>query len=205
MRGKLEVPLQLAGVRIQCEHTIAVQVISAALVAVVIRAGVAGPPEGQIRFRVIGSRHPNAGAAVHPRIPSPGFVARLAFSWNRIKAPDFLAGGRIECRDEAPNTKLGARHAGNHFVFNDQRRVRHRVTLSCFGDFVIPQQFPIASIYGHDMRVDRHHVERIAQNRHAAIHTPAARPGLGRRRIGIEPLQFPSGRIHCHDVIGCLC
>ena len=86
VRRELVVPLQLAGIGVERDHRGTVQVVAQARIAVPIRTGIPGSPEGQIGFRIVGTGHPDGRAAVHPGIvgfavlAEPGLIAGLAGS-----------------------------------------------------------------------------------------------------------------------------
>src|SRR6516162_10042559 len=94
-------PFQLAGVCIDGDDGGAVEVVSDAVVAVIVGTGIAGAPHGEVRLGIIGSGHPDGGPAMQVRVvgfavlAEPCFVAGLAGSGNRIETPDLLARIRV--------------------------------------------------------------------------------------------------------------
>ena len=64
VRGELVVPLQLAAGRIEREEAVRIQVVADALIAVVVRSGIARRPEQRIGVRIVGAREPGIAAAM---------------------------------------------------------------------------------------------------------------------------------------------
>ena len=70
VRRELVIPFQLAGLRIQRHDRIGVEVVALAIVAVVIRTGIADRPVHRVELRIVG-----AGIHVAPH----GMLERLPF------------------------------------------------------------------------------------------------------------------------------
>ena len=71
-------------------------------------------------------------------LAKPRFVSGLAGSWNRVETPDLLAGVHVVSGQKSADGVLSARYAGNHFVFDHNRRDRHRVLLLMVRNLRIP-------------------------------------------------------------------
>src|SRR4051812_34040091 len=119
-------PFELAGVRIDGDDGGAVQVVSNAVVAVIVRTGVAGAPHGEVRLGVIGTGNPDGSSAVQVRVirfavlAEPGFVSLVTGSGNRVEAPDLLTGVHVEGSEEPADTVFAARDAGDHLILDDE-------------------------------------------------------------------------------------
>ena len=102
----LEVPIHLAGGRIERDRAAGKKVVTWAIGAVEARNGVAGSPIGQVRIRVVGARDIDRAAAGLPGIVLvlPGLGARLAWRWDHVFPPDQPAGRAIERHNEITNT-----------------------------------------------------------------------------------------------------
>ena len=96
MRGELEVPPALAGVRVQGNHGIREQVVPQAHIAVPVRPRVAHAPVHEIQFGVVAGCDPDGGPASLPRVSGPSVVAELSRAWDRVEAPAALSGLYIE-------------------------------------------------------------------------------------------------------------
>ena len=127
VRRELEVPLQLSGIRIERHDAVGVEIVARPQIRVPVRTGIPDAPERQVRRRIVGRRHPQRSAAGLPRVAFPGFVAGLAGPGNRVEAPDFLSGARVECRDKTADAVFAAADADEHLVLDDERRHRDRV------------------------------------------------------------------------------
>src|SRR5688572_25583533 len=95
----------------------------------------------------------------------------LAWSRNRVEAPQFLAGFRIEGRDEAAHAEVATGRARDDRVLHDERR--HGEGVACFGpgpsDGNVPQFASALGIERDEATVDRSHEQRLAENREPAI------------------------------------
>ena len=120
VRRELVVPLQLAGVGVERDDAVAVQVVAEPRAAVPVGRRIAGAEEHEVRLGVVGAGVPDAGAAGLPRLARPGLVARLAGTGNRVEAPDLLAGLRVERRDVAADRAVAAAGADDHLVLDDR-------------------------------------------------------------------------------------
>src|SRR2546429_6807191 len=105
-------PFELAGIGINGDDGGAVEVISNAIVAVIVGTGVAGAPHGEVRLGIIGTGNPDRSSAMQVSIvgfavlAEPGFVPGLAGSGNRVEAPDLLTGVHVVGSEEAAGTMV---------------------------------------------------------------------------------------------------
>ena len=129
VRRELVVPLQLARVGVEREHAVAVEVVAEPVAAVPVGRRIAGAEEHEVRLGIVGARVPDGGAAFLPRVARPRVVAGLAGPGNRVDAPHFLAGRRVERRDDPADAEVAARGADDDLVLHDDRRHRDRVAL----------------------------------------------------------------------------
>src|SRR5579859_3879398 len=101
--GELEIPLELAGVRIQRQKRIAIQVIARAALSAIGRRRIPGGPERDVRCGIVGSGNPRRRPANFPGIPLPTFVTGLAGPRNGVEAPLAFAAVRVIGVDESAN------------------------------------------------------------------------------------------------------
>ena len=101
MRRELVIPLELARIRVESDHRAAIEIVTEPGIAIPVGTGVAGSPVRQVQIGVIGTGHPNGGAAVHPGITAPGFMTGLARAGNRVESSNFFSGIHIEGSDES--------------------------------------------------------------------------------------------------------
>src|SRR5262249_50778140 len=147
VRRELVMPFELAGVGIDRDDGGAVEIVSNAVVAVVVGTGVAGAPHREVRLGIIGTGNPDGGSAMQVRVvgftvfAEPCLVAGLAGSGNRVKAPDLLTRVHVERSEKAADTVFAAGDAGDHLILDGERRYRHRVLLLVVGDLNVPEFF----------------------------------------------------------------
>src|SRR5262245_52784696 len=115
-------PFEFARVGIEGDDGGTVEVVSNAVVAVIVGTGVASAPHGEVRLGIIRTRDPDRGAAMQVRIvglailAEPTFVPGLARSGNRVEAPDFFTRIRVVSSEEAADTVFAAGDAGDYFI-----------------------------------------------------------------------------------------
>ena len=179
VRRELVIPFQLAGVGVERDHAIAIEVVAEADVAIGVRRRIADAPEGEVGVGVVSADVPDGRAAGLPRIARPGFMARLARPGDGVEAPGFLAGLRVECRDVAADGAVAARRADDHFVLDDQRRVRDGVAVGRrVADGGVPEDLPVLGVDREQVRVERSHEKRVAEDGESAIDASAAERAL---------------------------
>src|SRR5215471_15126406 len=139
MRGELKMPPALARVRVECDHRTTEKVITFAHLAIEIRPRIADAPIQGVRLGIICAGHPGGRPAAAPAIPLPGIVAELAWTGNRIEAPQAFPRHRIVGIDKAADSKLGAGDAGDDLV--PQRQWGHRTAeaLQMIGHLGFPE------------------------------------------------------------------
>src|SRR2546430_15475457 len=112
--------LDRAGVDVERDHRAGVEIVARALIAEP-RRGIAGTPEREVRFRIVGAgdpdRAPAALVVIAPR--RPGLAARLARRRNGVGLPQRLAGLGVHSGNETAHAKLAARCAEDHLAIDD--------------------------------------------------------------------------------------
>ena len=200
VRHKLEVPFQLAGIGIEGDGGIRIQVIAGPDVAVPIGRWIAHAPDNQVLRRVVSARHPGGSATAFPGVAAPAFAARLAGFRNGPEAPAAFAGFQIVGIEETANAVFAARNAGDHHVLDDQRRAREAVAVLRFGHLHIPQHRTGLGVQRHQVRVHCAHDHAIAHHRHAPVHLPAASIDLVRQTAAIAPVGPAGGGVQGHHI-----
>src|SRR5262249_33083124 len=111
-----------AGVDIDRDHRVGIEVVARARCGVVLRDRIAGAPDGELGRGIVGPRLPQATAAGLPGVVLvlPGLAAGLARLRNRIPAPQLIAGSGIE-RCEPPTGPAVASAIGD-----DDFALRHQ-------------------------------------------------------------------------------
>src|SRR4029077_20399021 len=117
----------------------------------------------------------------------PAVVTRFAGAGYRVEAPRLFSGPRIQRDDEAADAELLAADADNHFVLHHERRQRDRISELDIGQRVVPDLAAAPGIDRDDVRVERPHEQRVAEDRDAAVVGTAADACFRRRRIAVEP------------------
>src|SRR5262249_2535080 len=163
VRRNWEMPFQLAGIRIECDNRIAVQIVAAAVVTVVIRTWVADAPIREVCLRVIGASDPNRCSAMLPGVFVPSFVSRLAWSRNRIEAPCLFSCFHVIGCQESSDAVFTTGRTDDNFVFHHQGRERQRIACSGTCNGYVPKRMAIFRIDSYEMRVNRRHEQRVTR------------------------------------------
>ena len=164
---------------------------------VVVGAWIAGSPVRQVQLGVIGAGQPHRATAVLPRFRIavggriwwtrlPGFVPGLAWTGNRVEAPDFLSRVCIQRRDEAPNALVASGRPNQHHVLDRQWSQGERIGQLHVSHLGHPELRPTRRVDGDDVRVERAHEHLVANHRDAAVVRAAARQGVGGCRVDEE-------------------
>src|SRR2546421_7006870 len=101
VRSELVIPLELAGLAVQRQKAIGVEIVSDAMVSVVLLARIAGRPIYDIELGVIAAGEPGGRAAVVDVLAFPGLPAWLAAFRDAPEPPHVLAGVLLDGRDES--------------------------------------------------------------------------------------------------------
>src|SRR4029077_4761663 len=121
MRRVLVIALDLAGVGIESERRVGVEVVAGPVVGDPA-AGIPPTPVGRVRGRIIAPGNPGRSAASFVGLAFPGVGTRLVWRRHGVGFPDSFSGERVESVYGAPNAKLAARVAGDDFAAHRQRR-----------------------------------------------------------------------------------
>src|SRR6185503_11269166 len=117
MRGKLEVPLQCAGIRIKSDDAIRVKVVALAGLPEECGSWITRSPVEQIELGVIGTSNPRRATARLPRIAIPRLVRRIIRPGNRVEAPEPLATSGLVSLYESAIAEISPSDAYDDLVF----------------------------------------------------------------------------------------
>ena len=106
-----------------------------------------------------------------------------------LKCHNALSALRVVGIDVATAGEISAGHADDYFIFDDKRRRRDGVGFFEIADRDVPDDgagFPVES---HEMRVQRAHVQAVAEDPESSIHraTTYRRDEIGRQSAAISP------------------
>ena len=212
VRGELEVPFDLATVRVKGQGRVRVEIIALPSVTVPVGGRVAGCPVHQVKVRVIRARHPGRTAALFIRITGPGLDAGLAFVRHGITPPLPLARLKIIGVDIAANAVFTAGNTDNDVIPNNQGGQGKAETAGIVVGFRIPHDRAGFSVKCDNTRIQSGHNDLISGQGRAPIARPAANPHIARQFMVVLPERFARccvqgeelviGRGEIHDAIG---
>ncbi len=202
---ELEMPAELAGLRIQREHGIGIQVVARPPAAVGIGIRIARGPEQRAGLGIVAARQPRGSTAlVELGITFPCFRSRLSRRGHGPEAPCLPAGLDVIRRDKTANARIAARYTRDDEVADDQRRGRAAVRLrSVLGQHGFPQQRAVHAAERHEVRVVGDQKDAGPEHRHTAIETDT-RVTCQSRRAGARkaPQLAARGRVERRHLIG---
>src|SRR5580765_6442305 len=111
VRHELEIPFQLAGIGVEGDGAVGVQVVAVPRVAVPIWRWIASAPDDEVLFGVERARRPCRRSAGFPCLARPGVAAGLSWFGNSPEAPAALARGHIVGVKETAYAVLAAADA----------------------------------------------------------------------------------------------
>ena len=165
----LEVPLHLAGVRVQGQHRTGEQVVAGAQVTVPVRGRIAGGPVKQVELGVEGAGQPGGAAAGLPGITLPGFAAGLARGRHRIGAPQQFATVGIISIDIGPHARFSATHPDDDLAVQGQGRQGQGKAHGIIRHGGLPAHGTGAGIQGEQPGIQGGHVHLVIQQGHATV------------------------------------
>ena len=124
-------PDAFAGLRFHADQTLTEEIVAGPLTAVEIVAGRADRQVDIAQFLVRAHCRPDIGRTRGlPGVVFPGFVAVIAFLWNRAKLPDLSASPRVKALHitrrrifgRRPGTPIDDRRTDDHHPAADDRR-----------------------------------------------------------------------------------
>src|SRR5580693_10008056 len=97
MMHDLEMPLAHAGLQVDADQALAIEIVARTLAAIVIRSGRFHRQIHQARLRIGRDLRPHASVAVViGRAVLPSVIAKLALPWNGVEGPAQFAGSNVE-------------------------------------------------------------------------------------------------------------
>ena len=118
VRRELEIPFELAGVRIEREDAIGVEVVARTWTSIEVGRRITGAPEDGVQFRVKRTGHPSGAAAEFVAFTGPTGGAKFSRTRNRPEAPYFLTAVRIVGGYKAPYAVIAARSSHDDLVLD---------------------------------------------------------------------------------------
>ena len=189
MRGCLVVPLQFARLWLQGQDGRGVKVVAFALLAVVVRSGIAGSPSracpNSASYDPVNQATP-LGCSI--ALPFQVSGAWLAWFRNGPESPDLLAGFGIPGSDKSPRALFTTGGSGYDEIAGDERSRRSVVVLVPICHLAFPDEFSGVAVRCKQMRVVRHHKQSIAEPSDTAVHALRC---VSHEALRTLPLKMP--------------
>src|SRR5258707_7008726 len=120
MRRVLVIAFDLAGIGVESERRVRVEVVAGPVVGDP-RARIPRTPVSRVCCGVIDPGNPGRSAAPFVGLAFPGVATRLVWRRHGISFPDALSGERVKRAYGAPNAELATRVAGDDFAAHRKR------------------------------------------------------------------------------------
>ncbi len=140
VRRVLEIPDDLAGVGVDGEGRVGVEIVARPVFGIEHRRRLTGTPIQEVGRRVISSDIPEGATAGLPSVMvvSPGLVAGFARRRDRVSAPQHVAGLGVDRHQPTASADIGAGSGDDDHVLDDQRRTREEVGVGDL-EVLVPQ------------------------------------------------------------------
>ena len=226
VRNILVVPFVGAGIEVDCDDRVGIEVVTGTFRAIQIRRGIADDEERGFRFQINRRRHPHATAEGFVEVAAifcEGFFFRcyvalhvtvrcvvripnafVTFFRNRVeRPPQFTVIGVISF-DEATDAVLAAVGADQHFTVDRNRRHGFGITEFGIGDFGFPKELSGFRVERNQLGIQRAHEQLAVQRSDASVVRTAAECRDRAHFMFVMPELFAGNRVNCVDmVIGC--
>src|SRR6267154_4669660 len=168
MRRVLVIAFDLAGIGVESERRVRVEVVAGP----VVRdpwPWIPCAPVSRVCCWVIHPGNPGRSAASFVRLPFPGVATRLVCRRHGISFPDALSGERVKRAYGAPNAELATRVAGDDFAAH-RKRSQGRVTTGFIViDWKSTNLLARSSIKSNERTIGRRHVDVVTVQRDPTV------------------------------------
>src|SRR6266481_8181466 len=168
MRRVLVIALDLAGVGVESERRVRVEVVAGPVVGDP-GARVPRTPVGRVRGRIIDPGNPGRSAASFVGLAFPAVATRLVGRRHGICFPDALSGERVKRAYGAPNAELVARVAGDDFAAHRKRRQGRVATCLVVIERDVPNLFARRGVKSYEGAIGCRHVDVVTVERDSAV------------------------------------
>ena len=206
-------PREFAGVDVDRDRGIGIQIVAGARLRIVLRNRIAGAPDGEPRCRIVRAGLPQSAAAGFPRLVFvfPRFAARFAGCGHGVPAPEFVASSRVERSDPATRFAVARAVGDDHLaVGGDGRREEPFLAAEFVGhqDLLVPHDLAVVAVDADDAAVrqigdhevfpqrDAARARNVALVRHAGVGDPHEFALVRIARVDLVDRAPAVGRVH---------
>src|SRR6266404_729965 len=160
MRRVLVIAFDLAGIGVESERRVRVEVVAGP----VVRdpwPWIACAPVSRVCCRVIDPGNPGRSAASFVGLSFPGLPTRFLRSGHSVRLPESFSGERVECTYRAPNTNLAAGVAEDDFAVHRKRRQGRVTTRFVVIDWNSPNFLARSGVKSNERTIGRRHVDVV--------------------------------------------
>src|SRR5262249_49426947 len=148
---------QLAGIVVERDYAVGVEVVAGAEFGVEIGSRIARAPVLHVELGIVRAGRPDRAAAAVPGVVAvlPGLVAGLTLGRNGVELPLLLARSQVGRGNEAADAIFGTGNTGHGLVLGDQRRHRDGLGDRWIGNLLLPSGRARLLVDGEHAAVER--------------------------------------------------
>src|SRR6266851_9385808 len=168
MRRVLVIALDLAGIGVESERRVRVEVVAGP----VVRdpwPWIPSAPVSRVCCGVIDPGNPGRSAAPFVGLSCPGVATRLVCRRHGISFPDALSSERVKRAYGAPNAELATRVAGDDFAAHRKRRQGRVATCLVVIERDVPDLLARRGVESHEGAIGRRHVDVVTIQRDPTV------------------------------------
>src|ERR1041384_714315 len=206
VRNLLVIPLQLAGIRIDRNDAVGIEVFALANFVVEIGRWITDAPEDQVLGSIIGAAQPCRAAAVLPDIScGPGLVSGFPRPGDRIEAPCEPSCLRVERADVTTVGAIASGAADDDLIFDNERSaVDIAAAFLYVFDFDVPDFLAGARVQPHDVIIHRPEEDHSVADRKSSIELAVRRYEVARKLVVVSPQPVSGFGVQGkHAVLAC--
>src|SRR5712664_3563024 len=160
MRRVLVIAFDLAGIGVESERRVRVEVVAGPVVGDP-GARIPRTPVSRVCCGVIDPGNPGRSAAPFVGLSCPGVATRLVCRRHGISFPDALSSERVKRAYGAPNAELATRVAGDDFAAHRKRRQGRVTTRFIVIDWNSPNLLARSGVKSNERTIGRRHVDVV--------------------------------------------
>src|SRR6266481_9028855 len=160
MRRVLVIAFDLAGICVESERRVRVEVVAGPVVGDP-GARIPGAPVSRVCCGVIDPGNPGRSAASFVGLSFPGLPTRFVWPGHSVRLPESFSGERVKRAYGAPNAELATRVAGDDFAAHRKRRQGRVATCLVVIERDVPGLLARRGVESHKGAIGRRHVDVV--------------------------------------------
>src|SRR6266478_264867 len=168
MRRVLVIAFDIAGISVESERRVRIEVVA----GTVVRdpwPWIPGAPVSRVCCGVIDPGNPGRSAAPFVGLSFPGLPTRFVWPGHSVRLPESFSGERVKRAYGAPNAELATRVAGDDFAAHRKRRQGRVTTGFIVIDWNSPNLLARSGVKSNERTIGRRHVDVVTVQRDPTV------------------------------------